>query len=132
MKRMLIALFLCQAAAAVLAQSSHSDAASGATWRCGGIGDGSQQQIKSEAPGHDLMLTFATPDGAYLADVDVRVRHGAAVVLQAHCGGPLMLVDVGHQGTYQIDATSNGRTQHKAVTVGSRKPTELSFVWPAG
>lgn len=136
MKRTLIALVFCQAAVAALAQSVHTEAsgnaaASAAAYQCGGVGAGSQERIKAEAPRHDMMLTFATPSGAYLADVDVQVRRDNDVVLQAHCGGPLMLLDVGRKGTYEIDATSNGRTQHKAVTVGAKKPVDLSFVWPA-
>lgn len=135
MKRTLIALVFCQAAAAALAQSVHAEAsgnaAASAAYQCGGVGAGSQQRIKAEAPGHDMLLTFATPSGAYLADIDVQVRRGNEVLLQAHCGGPLMLLDVGRRGTYEIDATSNGRTQHKAVTLGAKKPVDLSFVWPA-
>jgi hypothetical protein len=134
MRRALIALLLCPLAA--LAQGTHTNIsgnapASAATYTCGGVGDADQKRIKSEAPGHDMMLTFATPSGAYLADIDVRVRRGSDVVLQAHCGGPLMLLDVGGKGSYQIEATSNGRTQSKAVTVGAKKPVDLSFVWPA-
>jgi hypothetical protein len=136
MKRTLIALLLCQAAVVALAQAVHTEAsgaatASAASYRCGGVGDASQKRLKAEASQHDLMLTFATPSGAYLADVDVQVRRDSEVVLQAHCGGPLMLMDLGRKGTYEIDATSNGRTQHKAVTLGAKKPVDLSFVWPA-
>lgn len=136
MKRTLIALLLCQAAVAALAQSAPTNvagnaAATSATYRCGGIGQADQQRIKAEAPNHDVMLTFATPGGAFLADVDVKVRRDNQVVLDTHCGGPLMLLDLGRKGTYEIEATSNGRTQHKAVTVGANRPLDVSFVWPA-
>lgn len=137
MKRMILAAALCQAAVAVLAQSAHVEASGNATaqagsFRCGGIGQGEQERMKAEAPQHDLMLTFATPSGAYLADVDVQIRRGKDVVLQGHCGGPLMLVDLAPKGSYEITATSNGREQRKTVSLGASKPARLSFVWPQG
>lgn len=137
MKRMILAAALCQAAVAVLAQSAHVEASGNAaaqagSFRCGGVGAGDQERMKAEAPRHDLMLTFATPSGAYVADVDVQIRHGKDVVVQGHCGGPLMLVDVAPKGSYEITATSNGREQHKTVNIGASKPARLSFVWPEG
>lgn len=137
MKRMILAAALCGAALAVAAQSAHVEASGNAaaqagSFRCGGIGQGEQERMKAEAGQHDLMLTFATPSGAYVADVDVQIRHGKDVVLQGHCGGPLMLVDVAPKGTYEISATSNGREQHKTASIGASKPARVSFVWPAG
>jgi hypothetical protein len=137
MKRLLIALVLCQAAGLALSQSTQATAtgsatatASAAAFRCGGIGDDSQKQIKAEAGQHDMLLTFSTPSGAYLADIDVEISSGGKVVLQGRCGGPLMLVDVGGKGSYQVRAVSNGREQRKTVTLGA-KPARLSFVWAA-
>jgi hypothetical protein len=135
MKRLLFALILCHAAGFALAQSAQATASGSATagaagFRCGGIGDDEQKRIKAEASQHDMLVTFSTPSGAYLADIDVEISSGGKVVLQGRCGGPLMLVDVSGKGTYQVRAVSNGREQRKTVTLGAR-PASLSFVWPA-
>ena len=92
MKRWILVALLAQAAAGALAQASAS--AHAGSFRCGGVGEEDQRRIKAEASQHDLMLTFATTTGAYLADVDVQIRQGANTVLQGHCNGPLMLVDL--------------------------------------
>jgi hypothetical protein len=144
MKRATIALLLCQAATLALAQaavnststststastaggSAHANAAS---FRCGGVGADEQERIKAEAASHDLLVTFARSSGAYMADVDVDVRSGGRTVLQGHCGGPLMLLDLAPKGTYEIRARANGVEQHKTVTVGG-KPARVTFTWP--
>ena len=119
-----IVLLAALAGAAALAQA--------AAFQCGGVGVGEQDRMKADAPNHDLMLTFATPGGAYVADVDVEIRRGAQVVLRGHCGGPLLLADLAPAGRYEVQATSKGRVQRKAVTIGTSKPARLSFVWPEG
>lgn len=128
---------LLLAATGALAQSSGaSGSATGsagtqaAAFQCGGIGQADQDRMKAEAAHHPLMLTFAASDGAYLADIDVEIHKGMTVVLQGHCNGPLMVVDLAPAGAYEISATSNGRTQRKTVTIGS-KPTRTTFTWPA-
>lgn len=136
MKAWITSLLLCQAAVAAVAQTSMSSTVttngqtSAVALNCGGIGVDEQERIKSEAPRHDLMLTFSTPGGAYLADVDVEISRGGKVVLQGRCDGPIMLVDLAPKGTYQVTAVSDGRQQRKNVTIGGKKPTRLSFVWP--
>ena len=135
MKRLLIAMALCQAAALSLAQGAAATAtgnptASAAAFKCGGIGDDSQKQMKAEAAQHDMLLTFSTPSGAYLADIDVEISSGGKVLVQGRCAGPLMLVDLAGKGSYQVKAVSNGREQRKTVTLGAR-PARVSFVWAA-
>jgi hypothetical protein len=140
MRRTICALLLCQAAALAFAQASVSNAtatassagghANAASFRCGGVGVDEQQRMKADAAHHDLLVTFAQSTGAYLADVDVSIRSGGRTVLQGHCGGPLMLVDLSPKGRYEIDARApNGTEQHKTVTVGGH-PASVTFTWP--
>ena len=138
MKTLITGAALALLAAGASAQSSSSGTATSsgtggahaAAFRCGGVGNEDQQRMKSEASQHPLMLTFATTGGAYVADVDVEIRHAGQVVLQGHCGGPIMLVDLAPAGSYEVTATSQGRAQKKSVTVGG-KPTSTTFTWPA-
>jgi hypothetical protein len=134
MKKLLTAALLLQAAGfaaaqSVQAQASGSATATAATFSCGGVGQEDQARMKAEAPRHDLFVTFSAAGGAYLADIDIEISQGANVVLQGRCGGPLMLVDLAPKGSYEIRATSGGKTQRKTVNVGSGKPVNLSFVW---
>ena len=95
MKRLIIILALCHGAGMALAQSapqaaatssgsasaSATGTATAAAFRCGGVGQEDQERMKADAARHDLMLTFATSTGAYLADVDVEISSGDKVVL---------------------------------------------------
>ena len=101
-----------------------------ASYRCGGVGEDEQRAIKAEAARHGLLLSFATPSGAYIADVDVEISNGRGTALNAHCSGPLMLVDLAGPGNWQVTARANGQTQRKTVTAGG-KPATLAFTWPA-
>jgi hypothetical protein len=134
----LVGALLVQAAASTLAQSAGAAAtatgsatAQAAAFHCGGVGQDEQERIKAEAARHDLLLSFSVTGGAYLADIDVEIRRGEQVVLQARCSGPLMLVDLAPAGAYEIRASAQGRDQRKTVTVGGRRPATVSFVWPA-
>ena len=118
-------------ALALIAFGTGTAFAADAGFRCGGVGQGSQQQMKAEAAQHDALLTFAETSGAYLADVQVQIRDGkGAVVLEAKCDGPLMLVDLPAKGTYQVSATpSDGRKMQSKKLVAGGKPARLVFAW---
>lgn len=134
--KLLVSLALCQAAAAAVGQTATSQAtgsatASAASYRCGGVGSDESEAMKAAAGQHGLFLVFSATTGAYVADVDVEIsRAGGGTVLQARCGGPMMLVDVADKGNYQVKASYAGRTQSKTVTLGAA-PARASFVWPA-
>ena len=136
MKYALLTPLLLVAAAGVHSQTPAQATATGnasaqaATFRCGGVGDEDQKRMKAEAGQHDLLVTFATSDGAYLSNIDVEIRRNGQVVVQGRCNGPLMLVDVAPAGSYEIAATVQGRTQRKSVTVGPR-PASVTISWPS-
>ena len=119
-------MFVC--ALALAAGGAFAQSTAG-TFVCGGVGTGDQERMKADAPNHSLMLTFATSGGAYVADVDVQVQRGGKTVLQGHCGGPIMLADLAPAGSYEVTATSQGRSQKKTETVGG-KPARVTFTWP--
>jgi hypothetical protein len=126
MKRFIVLAILCQAAALACAQSAPA-----AKFTCGGVGEKEQEQFKHDAASHAALVTFATPGGAYVAGVDVKVSGSDGKVLaQGRCEGPLMLLDVPGSGRYRIDVSHDGQQQHKEVQLGSA-PARLSFVWNA-
>ena len=132
---LLFALLVAHAATTSFAQSASATAtgsatAQAATFRCGGVGEDEQRSMKAEAAQHDLLLSFASASGAYLADIDVEIRRGGNVVLQGRCSGPLMLVNLAPAGSYEIVATSQGQAQRRSVQVGGAKGATVAFRWP--
>lgn len=122
-----LSLLLALGSAAAPAQTPAS------TSLCGGVGQADQQRMKQAAASHDLMLTFATTAGSYLADIAVQVRNSSgAVVLESRCDGPILLVDLPGAGKYLITATSDGVAREKSVTFAKgKRPARATFVWPA-
>lgn len=107
------------------------------TYLCGGVGEEESSYMKQQATGYDLMLTFATRRGAYLADVDVDIRDaGGNTVLQLACDSPILLVDLPRGGNYKVRAEAAGYELNKTVRVaGGRKqqsPRVASSIlsWP--
>ena len=92
------------------------------TYLCGGVGAEETAYMKQEAKRYDLMLTFATRDGAYLADVDVDIKDAKGnSVLQTACDSPIMLIDLPHGGKYKVRAETAGYTLNQTVKVASGK-----------
>lgn len=115
-----------------LAAPQAGAAANPAQYQCGGIGIDESTRMKAEAGQHDMMLTFATDTGAYLADVGVTIADSqGAAVLTARCSGPIMLVDLPGAGRYQVTARYGGVAKVQTVSVGQRKGAGGTFVWPA-
>jgi hypothetical protein len=125
-------ILLGLALAAALSAQAPAQAA-GATYRCGGIGTDESQQMKAEAANHDMMLTFASSTGAYLADVKVDISNAKGESVAAgNCKGPIMLVDVPEAGEYRITAQYNGVTKQQSMHVGRPgKGAGSTFVWAA-
>jgi len=92
------------------------------TYLCGGVGDEEAAYMKAEAKRYDMMLTFATRDGAYLADVDVDIKDAKGnSLLQTACDSPIMLVDLPRGGTYKVRAETAGYALNKTVRIASGK-----------
>ena len=134
MRKAIVTIALAHASLGAVAQATPSAAVRPiASFVCGGVGQAEQERMKSEAPRHDLMLTFAVDTGAYIADVDVQIRDAkGTVVVAAKCGGPIMLVDLPKHEHWYVTAQSNGRNREKTITAGAGHPAHATFVWPAG
>lgn len=126
-RQLTLPLLLALASGTALAQAAASAPL------CGGIGQADQERMKAAASSHDLMLTFATTAGSYLADIDVKVRSSSgAVVVDSRCDGPIMLANVSGAGKYRVTATSQGVVREKTVTVArGKRPARATLVWPA-
>lgn len=100
-------------------------------WLCGGIGQSEAEYMNRRARDYDLKLTFAGADGAYLADVNVEIRDQQGnAVLQTRCEGPIMLVDLPRNGTYRVQAETQGFEQTRNVRVNKARAQAVVVAWP--
>jgi hypothetical protein len=107
--------------------------ANGVTWLCGGVGAGEVALMKRRARDYDMMLTFATKRGEYLADVNVDIKDAKGnSLVQARCDGPIMLVDFTRGGTYRVHAETGGYSLDRTARIAARQDRTTSFVmhWP--
>ena len=104
----------------------------GVAYLSGGVGEGQAAAIKAAAANYSVMLTFADPGGAYLADVKVMISdQKGKPVLDTVSTGPMLLVDL-PPGQYRLNAEYKGNTQSQALSVKSKTtPTRLTLRWPA-
>jgi hypothetical protein len=106
----------------------------GIAYLCGGIGEDEAKQMKRQANGYSLMLTFAASDGAYLADVGVQIKDaGGRTVLQTVCDAPILLANL-PGGRYRIHAEAGGYPVDRKVRISPerrRGPAALVVLrWP--
>lgn len=105
----------------------------GIRWLCGGIGKTEAEHVKREAHRFDVVLTFVTRDGAYLADVEIEIRDDAgSLLVQTRCDGPLMLIDFPGGATYRIHARAEGQVVNRSVKIaeGQRSNRQIVMSWP--
>lgn len=101
----------------------------------GGIGQDESAAMQAEGRKWPVTLEFAInqkPRAEFAADVQVQVRDARGqTVLQTRADGPFLLARLA-PGRYQVNATLQGRTLHRAVSVKGHAPAKAVFVWPAG
>lgn len=105
----------------------------GITYLCGGVGASEAAMMKKSARDYDMMLTFATKRGDYLADVNVDIKDAKGnSLMQARCGGPIMLVDFPQAGTYRVHAETGGYSLDRTARISDRQNRTASLVmhWP--
>jgi hypothetical protein len=98
----------------------------------GGVTDDEAAAFKSAMNGYPLAIEVIQSNagkGLYTAGADVQVRRRSGeVVLSTRAEGPFVLVRV-PPGDYRIDATLNGRTLSKDVSVAASRSSHavISF-----
>jgi len=91
----------------------------------GGITPDEVTDLRSKQPFFSFSLLTAARSGAYLAGVHVRIVDGQkTLVLETDLDGPYLLVDL-QPGKYEIEATNEGETQKRAVTLRQGNPQRM-------
>lgn len=103
--------------------------AEGVPYLNGGIGAAEQAQMHRDARDWPLRLTFSEgKDGAFLADVRIRIVDGAGkTVFTLDDAGPMTYVRL-DPGQYRVTADHRGRSLVREVRV-SRGNASLYFRW---
>jgi hypothetical protein len=107
----------------------------GITYLCGGVGDSSAAQMKTKARDYNLILTFATRDGHFLADVSVKImpittKVGQAI-LDIQCDAPMLLVNLPRGASYHVVAATGGITEQQTVRLAANGAQKrASLLWP--
>lgn len=98
-------------------------------YRAGGVGQAEAEALRAARSDYSLGLTFATREGAFLADVGVQVKRADGEVVLSKSGqGPMVLVDL-PPGRYIVEATSQGRTQNHAVELTQDGHRHVTLAW---
>jgi hypothetical protein len=103
----------------------------GLRYLCGGIGMDESDYMKSQARSHGLLMTFATRDGSYLANVhvDIADKRGKPL-LSIDCDAPMLLVDLPRGDRYRILAQTGGASLSRSANVTGSGGNRAVFVWP--
>jgi hypothetical protein len=100
----------------------------GVPYLSGGIGLDEREYITQMlARDYNFKLELAAANGDYISNVDVRITDSSGrVVLQVGTGGPWLFARLS-PGRYRVEATAQGRTFEKTVTIGGESTARLVF-----
>jgi hypothetical protein len=99
--------------------------ADGHRYVTGGIGTEEVDALRQQAPSFSLQLITAARTGAYLANTQVRILgQGNNVVLDTAIDAPWLLVDL-PAGRYTVQATYDGKTIERRLSIGGGKPQQV-------
>jgi hypothetical protein len=115
-----------------VASRIHPQTENGITYVCGGVGEQEAAYMKKSARDYDLMLTFTSRTGQYLADVDVAIKDAKGKeVLRTTCDSPMLLVDLPRSGVYHVQAKAEDYSLRKTVRVKAKGHTNsVVMSWP--
>jgi hypothetical protein len=101
----------------------------GIDYVAGGIGKEQAEAMKVASEDYDLMLTFATDGGRYLADIDLQIEDmNGNTLLNTVSKGPLFLANL-PKGRYKITASAQGTRHTRIVGIGGERPAKAVFQW---
>ncbi|MDX1604581.1 MAG: hypothetical protein R3202_00230 [Candidatus Competibacterales bacterium] len=101
----------------------------GTRYVTGGVGNDEQRAVKDLGTKFKLEVLLALKEGAYLADVPVRiVDEQGNTVLDVVARGPYLFADLA-PGTYTVEATYEGASQSKTARVRDSGREQLNFYW---
>ena len=96
----------------------------------GGVGEGARRQLAEQARGYNLKLVFTLSTGNFISEVPFKVLRGGTAIVEATARGPWAFIKL-PPGNYAVQATYEGLTQTRKVSVANAGQRSLPFSWPA-
>jgi hypothetical protein len=116
-----------------LAPQKEVETANDVMIRSGGVEIEERVALDAARDRYNLRLAFADSDGAYVADVTVRLMgQGGRTVYEGNAEGPYLFARL-DPGRYRLEAKHEGVTQIRMLNVGAKQTTPIVYLhWPAG
>ncbi|QWE08286.1 carboxypeptidase-like regulatory domain-containing protein [Polynucleobacter ibericus] len=115
-----------------LAQIPDTNYSQGVSYITGGIGESETVAILAEAKQWPLLLEMSQIEngrGIWISGASIKVTNAKKeVIFEALADGPYMLINL-VPGDYVIDATYQGVTQKKALSIKADAPQKISLFW---
>ena len=96
----------------------------------GGVGEGARSRLAEQARGYNLKLVFTLSTGNFISEVPFKVIRGGTAIVEETARGPWAFIKL-PPGPYSVQATYEGMTQTRKVSVAKGGQRSLPFSWPA-
>jgi hypothetical protein len=112
-------------------RSGQGGSASGVATVSGGVGSAARDNMRTQAPPHNVKMVFSLNTGNYLSDVDVKVTDGSGkTIVSEVSNGPWLYAQL-PAGNYTATATYGGKAVTQRFSVGKSGVKTAHFRWPA-
>ena len=116
-------------AAQVVQPTQPSQAQTNVPHLTGGVGQEELAQLAEQATGYNVKILFAERDGAFITGVKATIRGAdGKPLLQVASGGPLLFAKL-PPGSYEIEATHEGVSQVRRLSIGAKGRVETTLRW---
>ena len=97
----------------------------------GGVGTAARENMRTQAPPHNVKMVFSLNTGNYLSDVQVKVTDSSGrTVVDQLSEGPWLYAQL-PAGNYTAVATYNGKSVTQRFSAGTSGARTAHFRWPA-
>ena len=117
---------------AVFSQIPDTQYSQGISYISGGVGEEESKAILAEAKQWPLLLELSQLEngrGIWIFGAKIKILNSQnKVMFDAQADGPYILVNL-NAGQYQIEASYQGVTQKRAVSIQASAPQKLAIFW---
>jgi hypothetical protein len=113
------------------AEARGGDGSRSAATVSGGVGSAARENMRTQAPPHNVKMVFSLNTGNYLSDVQVKVTDSSGkTIVDALSEGPWLYAQL-PPGNYTATATYSGSSVTQRFSVGKSGTRTAHFRWPA-
>ena len=116
----------------VLAQIPDTQYSQGISYISGGVGEEESQAMLAEAKQWPLLLELSQLEngrGVWIFGAKIKIVNSQnQVIFDAQADGPYILINL-NTGQYQIEASYQGVSQKRSVSIQASTPQKLAIFW---